>query len=353
MGTGAAIGLAVPFCGGQKVTTGRAWQMEAPLRYGATRGEILLTKRTDDERLPLRISTALSMFAGTKPMDASVDVVRSQEQNGTHAGVEPDTLAWARRQIEGVKVGLRDDPGRAYSVEFTAAAEVLREHDPVQFNSLRRLLKDKQVRLGEFDRLIEQRRRESVESTKRNKSVAAARISRTAHAIGRAPRAAAGGVQVGRYLANTEGLFLLRSIGRGAPPIKLPLTNFTARIVTEIRHDDSIESTREFEIGARLGGQTRRLVVAAAQFASMKWVTEQLGARAVIAAGMGIKDQVREAIQLLSATQIVERTVHSHTGWRKLLSGVLPFGRATITPRSVLRWMPRFEHSRKMAIALT
>ena len=34
------------------------------------------------------------------------------------------------------------------------AAEILREHDPVEFNSLRRLLKDKLVRLGEFDRLI-------------------------------------------------------------------------------------------------------------------------------------------------------------------------------------------------------
>src|ERR1700680_1562611 len=50
----------------------------------------------------------------------------------------------------------------------------------------------------------------------------------------------------------------------------------------------------------------------------MKWVTEQLGARPVIAAGMGIKDQVREVIQLLSATQIVERTVHTHTGWRRV-----------------------------------
>jgi hypothetical protein len=68
------------------------------------------------------------------------------------------------------------------------------------------------------------------------------------------------------------------------------------------------------------------LVVAAAQFASMKWVTEHLGARAVIAAGMGIKDQVREAIQLLSSKQMVERTVHTHTGWRTLDGG--PSGRS-------------------------
>jgi len=254
-------------------------------------------------------------------MDTFADAVRIQEQNGRREGVEPGSLSWVRH-IEEVKAGLRDDPGRAYSVEFTAAAEILREHDPVQFNSLRRLLKDKQVRLGEFDRLVEQRRRERVEDRKkRNRAVAAMGIPRTTGAIGRAPRTAGGGVQVGRYLANAQGLFLLKSVGRGAPHIKLPLANFTARIVTEIKRDDGVDSMREFEIQERLGGQTRRLMVAAAQFASMKWVTEQLGARAVIAAGMGIKDQVREAIQLLSAPQMAERTIYAHTGWRRLDGG--------------------------------
>src|ERR1700676_1124508 len=118
-------------------------------------------------------------------MDAFADALRCQEGNGTCEGVEPGSFAWAFQKIEEVKAGLRDDPGRAYSVQFTAAAEILREHDPVQFRSLRRLLKDKQVRLGEFDRLVEQRRRERVEDQKkRKKTVTAARISRTAHAIG-------------------------------------------------------------------------------------------------------------------------------------------------------------------------
>ena len=182
--------------------------------------------------------------------------------------------------------------------------------------------KDKQVRLGEFDRLVEQRRRERENIALRAKRRTAAQAARAAaRAATDAPRVVGGGVQVGRYLANAQGLFLLKFGGRGAPLITLPLANFTARITAEIKRDDSVDAMREFEIHARLGGQTRRLMVAAAQFASMKWVTEQLGARAVIAAGMGIKDQVREAIQLLSAQQIVERTVHTHTGWRKLDGG--------------------------------
>src|SRR3984893_16169408 len=128
-------------------------------------------------------------------MDASADVVRSPQGERTPKGVEPGSLLWARQHIEEVKAGLRDDPGRAYSVQFTAAAEMLREHDPVEFNSLRLLLKDKQVRLGEFDRMVEQSGRERVKSRKQNRAVAAARLSRAAHAIGPAPRAAGGGIQ--------------------------------------------------------------------------------------------------------------------------------------------------------------
>src|ERR1700719_628980 len=41
MGKRAAIGLAMLCCGGQKVTTRRAWQKEAHPRYGVTRGEEL------------------------------------------------------------------------------------------------------------------------------------------------------------------------------------------------------------------------------------------------------------------------------------------------------------------------
>jgi hypothetical protein len=67
-------------------------------------------------------------------MDTFADAVRRAEGNGTPESVEPGSLSWARRKIEKIKAGLRDDPGRAYSVEFTAAAEVLREHDPVEFN---------------------------------------------------------------------------------------------------------------------------------------------------------------------------------------------------------------------------
>src|SRR5260370_14039563 len=112
-------------------------------------------------------------------MSAYTGTRRSEEVVGT--ADERSSLQWARRKIEEVKAGVRDDPGRAYSVEFTAASEILREHDPVQFNSLRRLLKDKQVRLGEFDLLADQRLRARVGLPSRDWSAAPRATSRHAH----------------------------------------------------------------------------------------------------------------------------------------------------------------------------
>src|SRR5260370_24510003 len=108
---------------------------------------------------------------------------------------ERSSLQWARRKIEEVKTRLRGDPGRAYSVEFTAAAEILREHDPVEFNSLRRLLKDKLVRLGEFDRLIHRRQGERAEEADRAPMIAKARAARAA--TNRTPRVVDDAVQLG------------------------------------------------------------------------------------------------------------------------------------------------------------
>src|SRR5713226_8755393 len=137
-------------------------------------------------------------------MSANTGTQRSEEVIGT--ADERSSLQWARRKIEEVKARLRGDPGRAYSVEFTAAAEILREHDPVEFNSLRRrLLKDKLVRLGEFDRLIHRRQGERAEDARRAKRIAQAQAARAATT--RTPRVVDDGVQVGRYLANRQGLF--------------------------------------------------------------------------------------------------------------------------------------------------
>src|SRR5262249_33766597 len=100
--------------------------------------------------------------------------------------------------------------------------------------------------------------------------------------------------------------------------IPTPLTNFTARIIADIAEDDGAEVRRVYEIeGAVKGRPPRTLRVPASQFAAMNWPTEHLGAAAILAPGMGLKDHTRAAIQMLSG-DVPERQVYTHTGWRKI-----------------------------------
>jgi hypothetical protein len=95
------------------------------------------------------------------------------------------------------------------------------------------------------------------------------------------------------------------------------LTNFGARITAEIAVDDGLEEHRVFEIEATVGEGHRALTVPARAFAALGWVPEQLGARAVIYAGVGTREHARVAIQLLSGTP-EQRVVYSHLGWRQI-----------------------------------
>jgi Domain of unknown function (DUF3854) len=96
----------------------------------------------------------------------------------------------------------------------------------------------------------------------------------------------------------------------------VPLTNFTAAIVSDIVRDDGAERFREYELQADLQGRSLRFTIPAAQFPAMNWPMEHLGAQAMVYPGQMLKDHARAAIQTLSDV-IVERRIFTHTGWRK------------------------------------
>src|SRR5262249_51817704 len=125
--------------------------------------------------------------------------------------------------------------------------------------------------------------------------------------------------EAGPYRETSTGLVRLEIKGAPAERVEIPhpLTNFTARIVADVSRDDGAEITRAFEIVARIGDRSERFTLPVSHFAAMRWPTEHMGSRAVVYAGQGKSDHTRAAIQLLSATT-EERTVLTHTGWRKI-----------------------------------
>jgi hypothetical protein len=117
------------------------------------------------------------------------------------------------------------------------------------------------------------------------------------------------------YCATDHGLIWVKRTDQESVPV--PLTNFTAQIVSDLTEDDGAATRRFFEIEACLKHQTRRFTISANQFAVMHWVAEHLGAQAILYPGPAIRDRARVAIQLLSSN-IASRQVYSHTGWREI-----------------------------------
>ncbi len=95
------------------------------------------------------------------------------------------------------------------------------------------------------------------------------------------------------------------------------LTNFTAKIAADVAEDDGAEVRRHFEIEAELAGRRQSFTIPSAQFAPMSWVTEHLGASAIIYPGSVVKDHARTAVQMLSG-DVAARRVYAHTGWREI-----------------------------------
>ncbi len=120
----------------------------------------------------------------------------------------------------------------------------------------------------------------------------------------------------GPYEATDRGLVWRRPTSNGGT-IRVPLTNFTARIIADVARDDGAETLREFELEVKRAGRTYRFRVPAAQFAGMNWVPEHLGASAIVYPGQGTREHTRAAVQVLSG-DVTERRVYAHTGWREV-----------------------------------
>lgn len=122
--------------------------------------------------------------------------------------------------------------------------------------------------------------------------------------------------QVGIYRATKTGLVRIQTNAKGIE-IEHPLTNYISRITADVTRDDGAETTRSFEILVTQAGRMATVTVSVAQFPTMRWAVEALGAEAVLYAGNGTADHARAAVQLLSGSP-ARRTVYAHTGWSKV-----------------------------------
>ena len=106
--------------------------------------------------------------------------------------------------------------------------------------------------------------------------------------------------QVGPYRVIDGAIHHEKSTPKG--PVAIPLCNFDARIVSEEIRDVGTKQIIVISIEGTLqnGTPLPRTEVSAEHYASMGWITESWGNRAIVNAGRATKDHLRAAIQLLS-----------------------------------------------------
>jgi hypothetical protein len=102
----------------------------------------------------------------------------------------------------------------------------------------------------------------------------------------------------------------------------LPLAEFAAKIAEEVIADDGVSERGEYLIAGTLpdGTPLPPVRVPLASFDGLGWVGRHWGSRAIVSAGMGTRDRLREAIQRLSPDTI-RRREFTHPGWRELDGG--------------------------------
>ena len=117
------------------------------------------------------------------------------------------------------------------------------------------------------------------------------------------------------YKQSEDGITWLKPSKDGCNEV--PLTNFTARISSEVQKDDGGEVLRYFEMETTINGHTNTFPVSASEFPGLNWVTREMGAKAIVLPGFATKDHTRVAIQLLSK-DIQSHTIYTHLGWRNI-----------------------------------
>ncbi len=115
-----------------------------------------------------------------------------------------------------------------------------------------------------------------------------------------------------KYEITSEGHIIYNKPEQGMI-VPVELANFTAQISSSITEDDGVETRLLYGIDARVQQVEFALTVPAEAFASLNW-TNKLGPKAIVAAGLGKKDLLREAIQVLSEDPL-DRRVYRHLGW--------------------------------------
>jgi hypothetical protein len=221
---------------------------------------------------------------------------------------EEDALAAARQIVDGLVEAAKADRGAPFDPSVLKALVVIRRADTAAWVRLREELRQVGVPLRELDKAI--LRAASVRGGQQEDGKASFNPGQSSRPVGGPYRVVNGAICLEKDTHDPLG---------PQAAVTVPLCNFQARVAAEEIHDDGAEQTTVLVVEGRLqSGETLPPVrIASDRYAGLAWVTANWGTRAVVYAGMSMKDHLRTAIQLLSGAP-PRTTIYTHTGWREI-----------------------------------
>ena len=114
------------------------------------------------------------------------------------------------------------------------------------------------------------------------------------------------------YFETDAGIFWNKSTRDGFTPVRL--CNFTARIVSDVVHDDGSETRGVYDLEILLDGTKTSLTVSHAGFQNLSWLP-CVASHAVVEPGFNAEKRVVNAIRTLSGKG-PRRVVYTHLGFR-------------------------------------
>ena len=117
-----------------------------------------------------------------------------------------------------------------------------------------------------------------------------------------------------------HGVTYALTLDKQGNEVKNKLADFAALPVEAVKRDDGVDAKMEFTMEgiASTGERLPAVSVPSTKFGAMNWPMESWGFAANISPGQATKDKLRHAIQTVGAKTAKQRTVYTHTGWRRI-----------------------------------
>lgn len=245
--------------------------------------EVLLTKAAENSLPPF-------------PLDELKKVVESVGRYKKTDAQLHSSIALIEETFSQLDKHDNDEWIEVFNPECLKAMEIISHRDPLEWQKIRSVLKNHKINLPDLKKAIKNLTREKILSTQKQN------FNKT------------GEQNAYGYLTH-EGCLQMKRTDKDGIEFIVPLTNFTAEIISEINlvNDHTPQKLYELKGAIRNSHPVSNVLVRVEEFKTLDWVENHWGHKAIIIPGYS-KEHAATAIRVLSGN-VESRNIYAKTGF--------------------------------------